>query len=70
MRRTSVFGTACLAFVLLLASCSSDGAASATGPDGRVSAPDYDAAGPAVVAVVPTAVTDGARGRRRQDHGR
>ncbi len=65
-----MFGTACLACVLLLASCSSDGGASATGPDGGVSAPDYDAAGPAAVGVVTAAVTDGALGLRRQDHGR
>jgi predicted dienelactone hydrolase len=63
MCKTSVIGNTCLAFGFLLASCSSDGQASTTGPDGGVSAPAYDAAGPAAVGVSTTAVTDGARGR-------
>ncbi len=63
MCRISVIGHAGLAFGLLLASCSSDGGASTTGQDGGVSAPEYDAAGPAAVGVSTTAVTDGARGR-------
>ena len=63
MCRISVIGNACLAFGLLLASCSSDGGASTTGPDGGVSAAAYEAAGPAAVGVLTTSATDSARGR-------
>ncbi len=63
MCKTSVIGSTCLAFGFSLASCSSDRGASTNGPDGGVSVPAYDAAGPAAVGVLTTAVTDGARGR-------
>ncbi len=54
MWKTSVIGNACVAFGFLLASCSSDGG---------VSAPQYDATGPAAVGVLTTSATDSVRGR-------
>ncbi len=63
MRKSSGIGNACLAFGFLLASCSSDGGSSTTAPDGGVSDPEYDAAGPAAVGVFTTAATDSDRGR-------
>ena len=54
MCKTSVIGNACVAFGFLLASCSSDGG---------VSAPQYDATGPAAVGVLTTSATDSIRGR-------
>ncbi len=54
MCKTSVIGNAWFAFGFLLASCSSDGG---------VSAPQYDATGPAAVGVLTTSATDSARGR-------
>ena len=62
MRKVLGLGTPALAFGFLLMSCSSDGGSSTTGPDGGVSDPEYDAAGPAAVGVLTTAATDSDRG--------
>ena len=63
MCKISGIGNACVAFGFLLASCSSDGGSSTTGPDGGVSNPEYDAAGPAAVGVLTTVATDTDRAR-------